>query len=69
MLTQINKIFLLKINKVDDEKSILQLSDTVKEALKNLKIVIVDSNVLSDLMIVTFMLTKLKQRYEFTLQY
>ena len=34
---QINKIFLLKINKADDTKASLQLSDKVNEAIRNLK--------------------------------
>ena len=65
-------MFLLKVNKAEDSKSLLQLSDTVNEAIRNLKTIGLESNALSDLMIVNFMLTKLdnsvKQRWELSLQ-
>ena len=50
--TQINKIFLLKVNKDKDSKPLLQLSDTVNEAIRNLKTIGLESNALTNLIIV-----------------
>ena len=63
---------MLKVNKADDSKSLLQLSEMINEAIRNFKISELESSVLSDLMIVSFMLTKLdnsvKQHWELSLQ-
>ncbi|XP_054713437.1 uncharacterized protein LOC129222899 [Uloborus diversus] len=70
-LAQINNLFLSKITKVDNSKGLLELLDRCNEAVRNLKTLGLESNALSDLMIIRFMLSKLdelvRQRWELTL--
>ena len=61
-----------KLNKIDDNKSMLQVIDKVNESVRNLKILGLKSNSLSDLIFINFMLSKLdyaiKQRRELSLE-
>lgn len=71
-INQLNKVFSLKLNKIDDSKSMLLLIDTVNESVRNLTTLGLESHALSDLMFVNFMLTKLdnsvRQRWELSLE-
>lgn len=67
-ICQINKIFNTKIVKANNSKTLLELIDTCNEAVRNLQTLGLESNSLSDLMIINCMISKLdeplKQRWE-----
>lgn len=71
-LCQINKIFSVRISKANNSKMLLDLLDTCNEAIRNLKTLGMESNSLSDLMVINFMVSKLeepiKQRWELSLE-
>ena len=52
-------MFMLKLNKIGDSKSVLKLIDTANKSVRNLKILELKSNLLTDYIFIKFLLNKL----------
>lgn len=71
-LGQINKLFTMKVSKANTSKLLLELIDVCNEVIRNLQTIGLDTNPLTELIIINFLMSKvdgaISQRWELTLE-
>ncbi|GFU10365.1 DUF1758 domain-containing protein [Trichonephila clavipes] len=71
-LSQINKLFSIKISRANTSKSLLKIIDICNEVIRNLKTLDLETNSLTELIIINFLISKvdacISQRWELSLK-